>query len=179
MTADRKWVALLRAVNVGGTGAIAMADLKAVAASLGWAQAKTILQSGSLVFAASGDAHGLEQALEAGLEDALGLRTDVMVRAADTWASLVAGNPFAAMARTDPSHLLLLILKSEARTAGLNALPPHEEEIALAPGAAYVTYPHGVGRSKLTTAALERRLGARATGRNWNTVLKIAAALGL
>ena len=43
---------------------------------------------------------------------------------------------------------------------------------------AYVIYPDGVGRSRLTNAAIEAKLGTRTTGRNWNTVLKIAALAG-
>ncbi len=49
-------------------------------------------------------------------------------------------------------------------------------EVVEAVGAhAYLVYPDGIGRSRLTTALIERTLGTRGTGRNWNTVLKLAA----
>jgi uncharacterized protein (DUF1697 family) len=39
----------------------------------------------------------------------------------------------------------------------------------------YIVYPDGSGRSRLTNALLEKKLGIRGTARNWNTVLKLAA----
>jgi uncharacterized protein (DUF1697 family) len=42
---------------------------------------------------------------------------------------------------------------------------------------AYIIYPNGIGRSRLTTALIDKKLGTRGTGRNWNTVLKIAALM--
>ena len=39
----------------------------------------------------------------------------------------------------------------------------------------YVVYPAGIGRSKLTNSLIEKKLGTRSTGRNWNTVLKLSA----
>jgi uncharacterized protein (DUF1697 family) len=41
----------------------------------------------------------------------------------------------------------------------------------------YITYPDGIGRSRLTTSVIEEKLGVRGTGRNWNTVLKLQAML--
>lgn len=177
-------VALLRAVNVSGNS-LPMAELRAFAEALGLAEAKTLLQSGNLVFA---DPEGRPpEALSALLEEEararLSLDTDFILRRPEEWRALVSGNPFTAEAEDDPAHLLVMPLKGEApgkdALAALRAAIVGPERVELKGRDLFVVYPDGVGRSKLTTALIERKLGGvRGTGRNWNTVRKIAAALG-
>ncbi|MFI4976158.1 MAG: DUF1697 domain-containing protein [Caulobacterales bacterium] len=173
-------VALLRSVNVGGRNAIAMSQLRSLAEGLGYARVRTLLQSGNLLFDAESGAVDLEQALERELDRRLGLATEVLVRAAGEWDAVVAANPFPDAAERDPSHLVLLALKGEAdeaRVAALQAAVRDREQVRGAGRQVYAYYPDGIGRSRLTMGVIERALGARATGRNWNTVLKLAQAL--
>jgi uncharacterized protein (DUF1697 family) len=171
-------VALLRAVNVAGHGTVSTAQLKAVMEGAGLKDGRTLLQSGNLVFRAEGlgDAE-IERRLEAEAERRLGLRTQVMARSGPAWRGVVEKNPFPAEAKADPAHLLVLALKSAPSTGDVDALRKGHDgpERFEAQGAhLYVVYPQGVGRSRLTTALIERRLGVAATGRNWNTTLKLA-----
>jgi uncharacterized protein (DUF1697 family) len=172
------WIALLRAVNVAGHAPIKMADLRHLAAELGLTEPRTLLQSGNLVFEGKGRAETLEQTLEQALEQRLGLRTEVFVRGAADWAGAIARNPFLEEAKSDPSHLVLLPLKQApdaAAVAALQAGITGREQVRADGRHAYISYPDGIGRSKLTMAAIEKKLGSRGTGRNWNTVLKLAA----
>ena len=108
----------------------------------------------------------------------LGLDTAFIVRTAGEWTEIVAANPFRSMARDDPGHLVVMALKYEpdaARLRELEAWIPGPEKIAAAGRELYITYPDGMGTSKLTGAVIERRLGTRGTARNWNTVTKLAA----
>ncbi|MGK9170751.1 DUF1697 domain-containing protein [Inquilinus limosus] len=175
------WIALLRAVNVGGHAPIAMAGLRALAAELGFAEPRTLLQTGNLAFQGDGrPAEELERALEDALAQRFGLRTDVFVRSAADWAAVIARNPFPDEAESDPSHLVLLPLKQapdEAAVAALQAGIAGREQVRADGRHVYVAYPDGIGRSKLTMAVIERTLGTRGTGRNWNTVLKLADLL--
>lgn len=175
------WIALLRAVNVGGHAPIRMADLRALAAETGLAEPRTLLQSGNLVFAGKGPAEALERTLEQALAQRLGLDTEVFVRSAADWAGLIARNPFPDEAESDPSHLVLLPLKQAPDTAAVAALQAGiagREQLRADGRHAYVSFPDGIGRSKLTMAAIEKKLGTSGTGRNWNTVLKLAALAG-
>ena len=176
------YVALLRAVNVGGTAAVKMADLKAMAGDMGFDAVQTVLQSGNLVFrAASGKDRGLESRIEAELERRFKLKTTVIVRSAGAWAKLVDGNPFGAEAKADPSHLLVMPLNAEPAAgaeAALQAKIKGREEARVVGDVAYIVYPDGIGRSKLTIAVIERALGVVGTARNWNTVMKLAALVG-
>ncbi len=175
-------VALLRAVNIGPHGKVAMADLKVLFAAEGFSGVSTLLQSGNVVFSAgTGTGPAIEGRIEAALAERLGLKTDVMVRTAEEWAAIVAGNPYSQMAADDPGHLVVMALKSAPKAGGLESLRKAiagRETAETGGREAYLTYPDGIGRSKLSVVLIERHLGTRGTGRNWNTVLKIAAALG-
>ena len=174
-------VALLRAVNVGGR-MVAMTGLKAVAAEIGLGDPRTLLQSGNLVFGADrGTDSALEARLEAAIQERLGVRTDVHVRDAAAMAGIVARNPFPDEAGRDPGHLLVMFLKSAPTASAVEALQAAikgRETVRAAGRQAYIVYPDGVGRSKLTNAVIERHIGGLGTGRNWNTVLKLAALAG-
>lgn len=174
-------IALLRAVNVGGRG-LKMEGLKTLAKDLGLQNARTLLQSGNLVFDYDRAADGaLEKRLEAEAAARFGFQTDFLVRTAAEWRAIIAANPFAQAARDDPSHLVVMPLKTAPAAGGLPALRAAingPERVEIVGRAAYLVYPDGIGRSKLTLAVIERRLGVRGTGRNWNTALKLAEMAG-
>jgi uncharacterized protein (DUF1697 family) len=172
------YVALLRAVNVGGRR-LPMADLRELAADLGLEDATTLLQSGNLVFnSSSKSSASLERRCEAAAEERFGFATEFFVRTAREWAEIIAGNPFPREADHDPGHLLVLLLKSAASAAQASALDGAirgREYVRIAGTHAYAVYPDGVGESKLTVAVIEAKLGCRVSGRNWNTALKLLA----
>ena len=179
-------VALLRGINVGGRALVAMSDLRGVFEALGFASVRTLLQSGNVVFDSTGrraTAATLEQLLEAETAKRRGVPADCFVRTAAEWEQIVEGNPFGAEAKRDPGRLVVTFLKAEPRADAVKALQAGAAEkgpeaIRAAGRHLYATYPAGIGRSKLTNAVIEKVLGTRATARNWNTVLKVAAALG-
>jgi uncharacterized protein (DUF1697 family) len=175
-----RFVALLRAVNVGGTGKIRMADLLALCGDLGFADAATLLQSGNVVFVAPGAAAAVANKLAAAIEGAHGFRPEVIVRTAKEIEAAMALNPFPREAAADPSHLLVgfTAVKPGAEAASrLAAIKVARERLALAGRELYAWYPDGIGRSKVTNAVLERALGVPVTARNWTTVAKIAEML--
>jgi uncharacterized protein (DUF1697 family) len=171
------YVALLRGINVGGHKKVAMADLRDLLTHLGFRDARSLLQSGNLVFRGDSRARALlERRLETEAAKRLALHTHFMVRTAKEWQSVIARNPFPEEAERDPGHLLVLFLKAAPSSAAVKALQSAitGPEVVRADGThAYVTYPAGIGRSRLTNAVIEAKLGTRATGRNWNTVLKL------
>jgi uncharacterized protein (DUF1697 family) len=172
-------VALVRGINVGGHKPVAMADLRDLFTRLGFADAQSLLQSGNLVFRSTARAGGpLERLLEAEARKRLGLQADFFVRSAKEWSAIVAHNPFRREAERDPGHLLVMVLKDAPDPKNVKALQAAitGPEIVRAVGRqAYITYPDGVGRSRLTNALIEKTLGTRGTGRNWNTVIKLEA----
>jgi len=174
-----RYIGLLRAVNLGGHNQVAMADLRNLLTGLGFTDPRTLLQSGNVVFGC--DRHraaGLERMLEAEVERCLAVTTDFFVRSAEEWQDIVAGNPFVKEAKRDPSHLVLMALKhqpSKRAVRDLQTAISGSEAVRADGRQAYIVYPDGIGRSRLTTALIEKQLGTRGTGRNWNTVLKLSA----
>jgi uncharacterized protein (DUF1697 family) len=173
-------VALLRAVNVAGYGGVSMSALRTFFEELGFAGARTLLQSGNVVFDDDSLAGPvIERRLEAEAEKRLGLRTAFFVRSAAEWAALIAENPFPDEAERDPSHLVAVCLKDEPSRAAVTALQAAikgPELVRVGSGRqVYISYPAGIGRSKLTASVIERVLGSAGTARNWNTVLKLEA----
>jgi uncharacterized protein (DUF1697 family) len=174
-------VALLRAVNLGPHNKVAMADLCRVFADAGIRQARSLLQTGNVVFtSAVSSTAKIERALEAAARKDLGLHTDVFVRTSAEWDALVDANPFPKEAKSDPSHLVVMTLKDAPAASAASELQhavKGRETTRVVGRHAFIVYPDGIGTSKLTIAVIERALGTRGTGRNWNTVLKIAALL--
>jgi uncharacterized protein (DUF1697 family) len=172
-------IALLRAVNVGGRS-VAMAELRTLLAELGCGNPRTLLQSGNAVFTlkAQTSPTAFEAELEAQAQRRFGIPVAFMLRSAAEWRTLILGNPFVEAAQRDPAHLVLMALKGAPTAAAINTLRDSykgPETIHVAGRDAYLIYPEGVGRSKLTNALIERKLGVAGTARNWNTVLKLAA----
>jgi uncharacterized protein (DUF1697 family) len=176
------YVALLRAINVGGTKKVAMSDLCGFAEKLGFDDVRSLLQTGNLVFMGKAQtAAVLERLLESEAAKRLDLQTDFFVRTGKELAAIIAQNPFPSEAKRDPSHLVVQFMKdarSAAAVKSLQAAIKGPELVRAIGKQLYVVYPAGIGRSKLTAKLMEDKLGARATGRNWNTVLKLAALAG-
>ena len=167
-----KTIALLRAVNVGGTGKLPMAELKAMAEELRFEGVRTYIASGNLLF----DAGGLSEAavkakLERRLADYARKSVGVMVRSADEMAQVAAENPFA----KEPGNRVVAIFLDEAPPK--SALTDHknlaDERIALGRREIYVHYPEGQGPSRLIIPAAKA-----GTARNMNTVLKLVELAG-
>jgi uncharacterized protein (DUF1697 family) len=172
-------VALLRAVNLPGHNKASMAELRALLAGLGFADPQSLLQSGNLVFRSDGrETRRLESMIEGAAKRRLGLETDFFLRTAGEWRAIIAANPFVEEAKRDPSHLVLMVLReapTARQVAALQEAIRGREAVRATGRQAYIVYPDGIGRSRLTMALIERKLGTRGTGRNWNTVLKLGA----
>ena len=172
-------IALLRAINLGAHNAVPMADLREFVTRLGFGRVQSLLQTGNLVFQSDGRAgEQLERLLEVEAKRRLRLETDFFVRSGQEWQAVIRRNPFPKEASSDPAHLLVLFLKDAPDAKSVKGLQAANTgpEVARAVGKQlYVVYPDGIGRSRLTNAVIEKRLGTRGTGRNWNTVMKLGA----
>jgi len=172
------YVALLRGINVGGNKMIAMAELRAALTEMGFAEVRTLLQSGNVVFRAPAQPSlKLEARLEQEAAKRFGFAPDFHVRTADEWRAVIGANPFTKEAKADPGHLLVSFFKAPvdaAKVKALQAAITGPERVRSDGRHLYMTYPNGVGTSK-APVLVDKILGARGTARNWNTVTKLAA----
>jgi uncharacterized protein (DUF1697 family) len=172
----RRYVALLRGVNVGGN-TLPMERLRGTCAELGLRNARTYVQSGNLVFEAAGLAERWAKVLEQALAGKSRLPVTVLVRSGAEMAALVARNPFLQQKGVDPARLYVTFLKDvPAKTAltVLKALDAGPDRLSHAGREVYLRCPAGYGRSKLSNNVLEKVLGVAATTRNWRTVTTLA-----
>lgn len=174
-----RYVALLRAVNVGGCK-LPMAELRELCAGLGWERVATYVQSGNVVFDAADEPDALEAALEQAVTARFGFVRPVIVRSASQWAVYAAGSPFPGQEADRPNYLLLGLAKSPVAAGAADRLKARGaagEEVRQDRGALWFFFPHGSGPSKLTPSAIDRAAGSPVTTRNWRTVQKIQEML--
>jgi uncharacterized protein (DUF1697 family) len=170
-------VALLRGVNLARNKRIAMADLRDLMRALGYEDAKTLLQSGNVVFTASDPPDTVARRIEDRLARDAGLEVDVLVRTRDEIAEIVARDPLREHV-TDPKRYLVVFLSASPDPRSLRAIDPGQfepERFHVRGAEIYVWLPDGIQNARLTHAFWEKRLGLTATARNWNTVEKLLA----
>lgn len=169
------YVALLRGINVGGSGKLPMKDLAAVLESLGCREVRTYIQSGNAVFAhRDAAAAKLAAGLSAAIKKQHGFAPQMQILERKVFEQVVSGNPFPA-AENDPQTLHVFFLDSKPVQATLKQLAELQsptEQWKLRGTTFYLYAPDGIGRSKLA-ANVERKLGVAATSRNWRTVGKL------
>ena len=169
-------IGLLRAVNLGGHNSVKMEQLRQLCNALGFEDVATYVQSGNVVFRTRLAAPKAAKTLEDAIEKEFGFRSDVIARTRDEMRDVVARNPFAMDGR-DASKLLVLFLAVDPGLEvreGLGAIPTAGEEVKALGREVFIYYPEGMGRSKLS-AAMDKVLRVKGTGRNWRTVTKLLA----
>ena len=174
-----RFVGLLRAVNVGGRK-LPMAELRDLCAGLGWREVATYIQSGNLLFEASGRAEALERALEEAIEARFAMAVPAIVRSAGDWARYAPSNPFPKAAEDEPNRLMLMLSKKPPAAGAVEALRERArdgERIAAAGDAIWIHYPAGAGTSRLSPSLIDRLIGSPATARNYRTVVKLGEML--
>ncbi len=173
-------IILFRGMNTGGVRA-PVAELRAMAADMGLRNPRTLAASGNLVVESSKATDVLEADIEAAMDRTFGLKVAAMVRTPDQWAKLIAANPFPKQAAAHPAMVVAMIMRDGIKAGGLEAvraLRRDGERVEAAGGVLFFWFPNGQGGSEIFKKATPRMLGM-GTGRNWNTVLKLAAMAGV
>ncbi|WP_315764044.1 DUF1697 domain-containing protein [Sphingomonas sp. Y38-1Y] len=162
------YVGLLRAVNVGGTGKLAMTDLKRLCEDAGFANVRTYIASGNVVFESDLGADAVKQRIEDALAAHAGRAIPVAIRTAEEMAAVLRDNPFS----DAPKNRTVAVFLDEAPAPEAldGVVAPDGEKVALGAREIYIAYGDAMARSKLKVPAAER-----GTARNMNTVAKLAA----
>lgn len=162
-----RYIALLRAVNVGGTGKLPMADLRKLCEVSGFTRVETYITSGNVVFESKAAASKVKADLETRLLDYAGKPVGVVVRTAAEMLAVLKANPFP---DAEPHLTYTIFLDCNPPPDALDHIAGRsEEQLRLGGREIYVLYPSGMGRSKLKIPAA--RTG---TARNMNTVARLA-----
>lgn len=175
----KKYVALLRGINVGGNKKVSMVELKKLFQSLGFENPKTLLASGNVIFEAEeSPIEALTEQLEKTFQKEFGFEIPTIVIPISEIEEYVQKNPFKNIQITKDTRLYVIFLKEK-----LVKVPEKDE---------YTKYEHfkvllvtcnavfscltliREGQTLKLMESLEREFGKNVTTRNWNTVVKIA-----
>ena len=173
-------IILFRGMNTGGVRA-PVGEQRAMAERMGLKNPRTLLASGNLVVESDRPTAALEAEIEVAMEATFGLKVAAMVRTPEQWATLIAANPFADEAKAQPSRMVAMVMKDGIRAGGVEAcreLAAEGERVEAVGDVLYFWFPDGQGESGIFKKATPRMLGM-GTGRNWNTMLKLAGMVGL
>ena len=169
-------IALLRGINIGGNHPLPMKDLSALLEGMGMRDVRTYIQSGNVVFRCDlKNKAALAAKIGSAIEAQHGFAPQVLLLDAAELRKAIADNPYAE-AEADPKSLSLLFLAEVPQHPDLKsmeAIKTASERFKLVGKVFYLHAPEGFGRSKLAARA-EKLLGVAASGRNWNTVCKLA-----
>lgn len=176
-----RYVALLRSVNIGGHGRVAMNELRTSFDKLGYTDVVTYIQSGNVLFnARSKSEPTIVSAIEERLAEDFGDSPAVILRSVPELLRVGRSSPYAKKG-ADPArhHVTFLAERPDKKVVTALVLPPSgRDELVVDGREVYVYTPEGYSNSKLTGTLLERRLGVLSTTRNWNTVTKLCALAG-
>lgn len=162
------YIALLRAVNVGGTGKLPMAELRALCESVGFQGVRTYIASGNVLLRSDSSAVQVKAVLEEALARYAGKPVGVLVRTGAEMAAIIAANPFPKAA---PNRVVTIFLDGAPPADTLETVRHlKDERIVLGKREIYVHYGEGMADSKLVIPAAKS-----GTGRNMNTVVRLAA----
>ena len=162
------FIAFLRAVNVGGTGKLPMAELTSICERAGFTSVRTYIASGNVVFESGKSAEKVKAALEDLLLTYAGKPVKVMLRTASELEKVLADNPFPDAA---PNRTMAIFLDDAPPPDTIATLAGRKnEEVALGTREIYVHYGEGMGQSKLKIRAAND-----GTARNFNTIAKLVA----
>ncbi|MEO6364880.1 MAG: DUF1697 domain-containing protein [Luteimonas sp.] len=164
----KTYIALLRAINVGGTGKLTMAELRTLCDACGFVDVRTYIASGNVVLRSASTAAQVKASLESRLAEHAGKPVSVLVRNKAEMADVLADNPFPMHA---PNRTVAIFLDDPPPLDALTTVSGRQdEEIALGKREIYVHYGDGMADSRLKIPA-----GLSGTARNINTVMKLVA----
>ncbi len=167
------FVALLHSIILGPGRRVVMSDLRATCERIGFWAPRTLVATGNIVFEADHEtATDVETALEQAFQEDFGKHVDIIVRTADDWRALAAGNPFPEASVDDAQNLIVRVMRTplvDTALADLHRRCDAGEQLRIVDGDLWIHFPGKPSTSKLVSGLTTKRLGA-GTMRNWNTV---------
>ncbi len=171
-------VLLIRAINVGGTAKLPMADLREVLGGLGATDIVTYIASGNVVLTVAGDPVTFDRAVESALEARFGWRRDVISRSPQQVRAAREAHPFDVI---EPKFSYVSFLTAAPTAEAITAaeeLRTGDDRWQVIGDELHLRYAAGAGQPQLNADALHRRLSVAGTARNLTTVEKLIALSG-
>ncbi len=175
------YIAMLRGINVSGQKIIKMERLRAMFGDMSFANVKTYVQSGNVIFETDEPAASLSAKIQKRILKDFGFEVTVLTKSGKEMADIVKRNPFVKDKAIDQTRLYVTFLSDDPPKNALELLRPlvaGEEEIHIVKRAVYFYCPESYGNTRLSNNAIEKKLGCGATTRNWNTTKTLLEMAG-
>lgn len=173
----KKYIAILRGINVSGQKKIRMADLRDLVKNWGFHQVETYIQSGNILFSTKiKEPITIQQTIEKGIHEAYGFEVPVLILSDKEMAYVAENNPFISQGK-DPDRLYVTFLSGRPEKDRIDAIDADRylpEEFVVDGKFLYFFSPLGYGRAKMNNNFFEAKLKLKATTRNWKSVIKLA-----
>jgi uncharacterized protein (DUF1697 family) len=173
----KKFISILRGINVGGHKKIKMDALRQLFINLGYRNVKTYIQSGNVIFSSENTESGeLEKIIAQEIIQTFGFEVPVLIFSAEELTDILENNPFGTDDAKDPSFIYITFLSENPnpdilkKIAGSTFRP---DEFVNINRAVYLYCPGGYGNTKLTNTFFENKLKLTATTRNLNTATEL------
>ncbi len=171
------YIALLRGINVSAQKMMKMTELLALCQGLGFANVKTYIQSGNVVFQTENlDIPEIERLIADKITEEFKFTVPVLVKNTTEWLGILQNNPFVNERREDPTKLHVTLLAGEPDPTRLATIAPAlyaPDEFRVVENVIYLFCPNGYGRTKLHNNFFESKLKLNATTRNWKTMQEL------
>ncbi|RWK43264.1 DUF1697 domain-containing protein [Mesorhizobium sp.] len=175
------YVALLYSIVLGEGRRVVMSDLRVMTEGLGLNNPRTLVATGNLVFETKAtEIAALERRLETAFQKTFGRHVDIIVRRADDWLKLAAGNPFPAESAAAADQVAVRVMRKPVAAEAVAALEAYigrDERMQAVGGDIWIFFSRETPSSRLLAAVSHKRLGV-GTSRNWNTVRRLAEMVG-
>ena len=168
-------IALLRAINLGSKRRVSMPELRELLEGSGYADVRTLVQSGNVVLTARGGSEKVRRELEKLIADRFGFEVEIVVRTRDELADAIERNPLPDAVR-EPKLFQVSFLSADPDPEGvadIEARCEAPEQVAFSGREVYAFHANGMQNSPLARRIDDKRLGVIVTARNWNTVTKL------
>lgn len=175
------YVALLYSIVLGEGRRVVMSDLRVMTEGLGLNNPRTLVATGNLVFETKAtEIAALERRLETAFQKTFGRHVDIIVRRADDWLKLAAGNPFPAESAAAADQVAVRVMRKPVAAEAVAAMEAYigrDERMQAVGGDIWIFFSRETPSSRLLAAVSHKRLGV-GTSRNWNTVRRLAEMVG-
>jgi uncharacterized protein (DUF1697 family) len=177
----QRFVALLRGINVGGNRLIKMKDLKQMFIDMKFANVRTYIQSGNVVFdAKETDAVKLKSKIEKALAKALGYDVDIYLRSLEEMQAIIKYDAFKKMKAKPESKIYVAFLSdtpTKEQVKALEATSSETETFHVHKTELYLVSKRKPGDVFNIDTPVKKQLGMKNTARNWNTTQKLLALM--
>lgn len=171
-----KYVLFLKGVNIGGHNNVKMDTLRKMLNAQGFEYVRTYINSGNIILQSKEDKEKIKEQITGIIGSGFGIKVEMIVKSEQELQDLVKNNPFDIKKEADHAKRAVVMLSKKVdpdQTRVFKEEGKVDENFYLVDDQLFIYYHNGFGKSKFTTGYIERKLHVTATGRNWNTILKL------